>query len=187
MLTEFRPVPGYEGIYEINATGMVWSVERRVRHSEEWTKRVGGRFMRPRPDRRGYETVSLKQPGDLHPQPRYVHQLVALAFIGPRPAGLETCHNNGNKLDNRASNLRYDTAAGNARDRAKHGTNYLANRSSCIVGHPFSPGNTRIRVRPGGKERVCLACQDLSNARKAFSVGHARARDRLMLSAANIY
>ena len=39
-----------------------------------------------------------------------VHDLVALAFIGPKPAGMQTCHNNDDKRNNIASNLRYDTA-----------------------------------------------------------------------------
>jgi len=49
-----------------------------------------------------------------------VHQLVAEAFIGDR-GGLDTCHNNGIRTDNRASNLRYDTRSGNLADREAHG------------------------------------------------------------------
>ncbi|WP_341702630.1 HNH endonuclease [Ferrovibrio sp.] len=47
---------------------------------------------------------------------RLVHQLVIEAFVGPRPDGLEVCHGNGIKDDNRLENLRYDTPAGNRAD-----------------------------------------------------------------------
>lgn len=51
-----------------------------------------------------------------------VHQLVLKAFIGDAPPGLEACHNNGNRMDNRLTNLRWDTGAANSADRLLHGT-----------------------------------------------------------------
>lgn len=54
---------------------------------------------------------------------RFLHHLVLEAFEGPRPApGMLGCHNDGDKLNCRRSNLRWGTPAGNAADRAKHGT-----------------------------------------------------------------
>jgi len=53
---------------------------------------------------------------------RYVHQLVAEAFIGPRPAGLVVCHGNDIKTDNRLSNLSYGTRRQNALDGVRNGT-----------------------------------------------------------------
>lgn len=50
-----------------------------------------------------------------------VHWLVLLAFIGPRPYGLDACHNNGKHADNRASNLRWGTRSSNMHDRVAHG------------------------------------------------------------------
>lgn len=44
-----------------------------------------------------------------------VHILVAEAFLGPRPGGMEECrHLDGDKLNNRADNLRWGTRPGNA-------------------------------------------------------------------------
>jgi hypothetical protein len=51
-----------------------------------------------------------------------VHTMVAESFIGLRPEGQQCCHSNGVKTDNRACNLRWDTAKGNHSDRARHGT-----------------------------------------------------------------
>lgn len=48
--------------------------------------------------------------------------LVLAAFVGPCPAGMQVCHNNGKPLDNRLDNLRYDTPKANQEDRKKHGT-----------------------------------------------------------------
>lgn len=51
-----------------------------------------------------------------------LHILLAHAFIGKRPSGLFVCHNDGNKLNNHLSNLRYDTPKSNTQDRLVHGT-----------------------------------------------------------------
>lgn len=48
------------------------------------------------------------------PYRRYsVHQLVALAYLGPRPRGLEHNHKDGNKLNPHADNLEYVTKSQN--------------------------------------------------------------------------
>ena len=52
---------------------------------------------------------------------RCVHSLVAEAFIGQRPTGLQVCHWDGDPTNNWVGNLRYDSAAANAADRERHG------------------------------------------------------------------
>jgi hypothetical protein len=51
---------------------------------------------------------------------KYLHQLVLAAFACPRPPGYVGCHIDGNKSNNHASNLRWDTIRSNARDRTYH-------------------------------------------------------------------
>lgn len=49
------------------------------------------------------------------------HQLVALAFIGPKPfEGAEVCHADGFEHNNHYSNLRWDSRAGNVADYVRH-------------------------------------------------------------------
>lgn len=51
-----------------------------------------------------------------------VHTLVLKSFIGPRPEGMDGCHNDGNVDNNCLGNLRWDTCAANQRDKISHGT-----------------------------------------------------------------
>jgi hypothetical protein len=65
--------------------------------------------------------VSLTRPGGER-RYAYVHDLVAEAFIGAKPAGLEVCHGPAGRVVNAAANLRYDTRSNNALDRHRDGT-----------------------------------------------------------------
>lgn len=53
---------------------------------------------------------------------QYVHILVLTAFYGPCPEGMEGCHHDGDPLNNRLGNLRWDTHVGNVSDSIRHGT-----------------------------------------------------------------
>ena len=99
--------------YEIGRDGSVWSLR-------EW-RGQRRRQLRPIAGRSGYLKVRLTEP-DGRRVNRYVHRLVANAFLGPRPAGAQLRHLNGDKTDNRAANLAWGTALDNAKDRNTHGT-----------------------------------------------------------------
>jgi hypothetical protein len=108
------PVPGYESAYEVSDQGRVRSLNYRR------TGRV--RLLSPAPDGRrggrGYLGVNLGFVGRRYVR---VHVLVLLAFVGPRPPGMEACHRNGDRTDNRLENLRWGTHAENAADTQRHG------------------------------------------------------------------
>ena len=76
------------------------------------------------------------------------HQLVALAFIGPRPEGLEVCHGDGDSSNNCLDNLRYDTKAGNAADQVAHGTAPIGTRNPQAV---LNEAQVRLARRLKGK------------------------------------
>ena len=78
-----------------------------------------GKMLTPRKDRGGYMTVRLQVEG--RTATRFVHRLVAEAFIDSKP-GLEIVnHLNGDKTDNRADNLEWTTHAGNIRHAYRTG------------------------------------------------------------------
>jgi hypothetical protein len=51
-----------------------------------------------------------------------IHVLVLEAFVGPRPEGHHGCHWDGDKSNNRLSNLRWATVKENIADQKRHGT-----------------------------------------------------------------
>lgn len=145
-MEEWRPVVGYEGVYEVSSIGRVARV-------------AGGRGATPGIKKlatqlRGYKQVALSK--DNVQRTRNVHQLVAEAFLGPRPEGMEVCHNNQKHGDNRVENLRYDTHKANCEERVP-GVRVKALPTHCRRGHVYSAGNTVMRASSGGA-RICKTC-----------------------------
>ena len=70
----------------------------------------------------GYQIVGIRFDRDPRVRTYTVHSLVALAFHGPRPEGLDVAHGNCVKTDNRPSNLRYCTRSENMLDSVMIGT-----------------------------------------------------------------
>lgn len=155
LVEEWRPVVGYEGAYEVSDLGRVRSLDREVYAGPGRTRRHVGRILAIHEDDH-YSKVRLKLDG--HGETVNVHALVARAFIGPCPSGLEVCHNNGQHHDNRLANLRYDTHSANQLDSVRLGMNPLAARTHCDRGHEFTPENTYLRTGARESGRRCLSC-----------------------------
>lgn len=124
------PVRGYEGLYEVSDLGRVRSLPR---------PGTRGVVLRPDVGGPGYPAVRLFRQGKkTHLN---VHSLVAVAFLGPRPAGGECRHLNGDQTDNRLVNLQWGTSAENSQDMMRHGrTN--ARIEECPQGHAYDLENT---------------------------------------------
>jgi hypothetical protein len=69
----------------------------------------------------GYEVVTLQN--EAGKTTKTVHRLACKAFHGQPPCeALHAAHNNGNRRDNRKTNLRWATAVENVADKRVHGT-----------------------------------------------------------------
>ena len=125
MTETWRPVVGYEGLYEVSDRGHVRSVARFVRGRAGAPSPRVSRALERSANTHGYLHVSLSR--ENRRRTSYVHALVLQAFVGPKPEGMEACHADGDKRNNAVENLRWDTRSENAKDRVRHGThNYLA-------------------------------------------------------------
>lgn len=111
---------GYENFYEVSDMGRVRSLQRPVRTPLGITTR-GGVVLKKMIANTGYEVVNLTMGANSRKQ-EHVHRLVLTAFVGPCPAGLETCHDDGVRSNNVLTNLRWDTRKANHQDKRRHGT-----------------------------------------------------------------
>jgi len=109
-----RTIPDFPN-YAITRNGGVWSTPRKDRLGRS----VGGLWLQQKLDR-GYYTVRLYS--NQKSNARLIHRLVLETFVGPCPAGMEACHNNGVRTDNGLENLRWDTKSSNNKDAVQHGT-----------------------------------------------------------------
>ena len=151
----WKPVNGYEGIYEVSSHGRVRSVDRIVTRSDGQVRSLKGKLLRTPLNQRGYQVVTLCIHGKC--RVRTVHSLVAETFIGTRPEGMEVCHNDGNPTNNHVANLRYGTRSDNILDNVRHGTHYSAAKTHCSLGHELFAENIPPSAGKRGK-RNCLAC-----------------------------
>ena len=107
---EVKDIPGYEGLYTIDAHGRVYSIRRKM-------------YMKGTPLPYGHLAVALSKGGrsKLH----YIHRLVANAFI-PNPLNLPIVHHvDENPQNNDVSNLKWCTQKENVAHTiaaGKHGT-----------------------------------------------------------------
>lgn len=97
----WKPIPNYEGFYEVSNTGKVRSVYRYRR------------VLKPMISNTGYERVDLFK--NKHRKQFSVHRLVAMAFIDNPNAKPFVNHKDENKLNNSADNLEWVSHVENCR------------------------------------------------------------------------
>lgn len=122
-IVTYKDIPEYPE-YRIGNDGSVWSCKSR----ERYPKKVPWRKLKPKVNKDGHLIVTLCRPRKMF----FVHTLVLVAFVGPRPKGMEACHYpDRNPANNKPSNLRWGTRKDNAADSVKHGTNPHGEKHGC--------------------------------------------------------
>lgn len=163
---QWLPVVGFEGFYEVSDLGRVRSVQRKLVSMNGHSRGYSGRIRRLDKDRHGYPLIALSRAGKN--RKFAVHNLVACAFIGPKPDGMEVRHLNDVRDDNRAANIAYGTRSQNVYDSIRNGTHNRASRDRCCRGHEFKPETTHMRVNKsnGRTFRYCMICDRIRRKRK---------------------
>lgn len=155
MEEEWRPVKGFEGLYQVSSLGRMQSIPR-----EDYLGRpVKGWVKTPGVSGNGYPTVVLWRQGKGFT--RTVHSLVAEAFLGPRPEGFDVAHKDGTRTNNEVGNLRYLSRKDNLKEaRLVHKTMWQESVTHCLRGHKYKGSNLKLKKDGKGvyRYRECRAC-----------------------------
>lgn len=107
----WRPIKGYEGLYEVSNYGNVRGVDRYARGKLGSLRFVKGVMRKKQETHKGYFKVMLRN-GEKY-ESKQVHRLVAEAFI-PNPRNLpQVNHKDTDKKNNKVENLEWITNYGN--------------------------------------------------------------------------
>ena len=141
----WKPIPGYETLYEVSNYGRVRSLMKK-----QGTR--PGRIVKPRKHNAGYLSVGLY--GKEKPSYRLVHTLVLEAFVGPRPDGMVSHHRDANRHNNRLENLEWISPSDN-------------------IAHAYRTFNTASRNRSCGEEHGAskLTEEQVSEIRQLYASG----------------
>lgn len=119
----WKNIKGYKGFYQVSNLGRVRSLDRKVkaiRNKKLEYRRYKGQILKLNlKPAIGYYSVVLQKRG--YRDERSVHHIVLETFKQIKPKGKECCHGDGNKTNNKLSNLRWGTRRENAADRIRHG------------------------------------------------------------------
>lgn len=155
---ELRPCVGFPD-YAVDTNGHAWS--RRTKEylgvgkgtrsviSDEWHRIYGS------PDGDGYLTVGLTRDGKQYT--RRIHRLVLDAFVGLRPKGMQSLHDDGNRQNNRPDNLSWGTPLKNAEDRDRHGKTMRGEQHIRSKLTWLKVDSIRDRYKAGGVSQQMLA------------------------------
>ena len=129
----WKPINGYEGIYEVSNTGRIKSLEREYSNSGSYSGKIKRKesIIKQNINRLGYHVVTLSKNGvrKFH----IVHRLVAFAFLENPNSFKEVNHKDLNKSNNNVDNLEWCDRTYNI----NHFYHY-SNKSSKYKGVSFS-------------------------------------------------
>jgi len=117
MSEQWKPVVGYEGLYEVSSKGQIRGLK-------------SGKVLKLHDDRNGYGhlLVTLCKKGKS--RTCFVHRVVAKAFHGPQPPNKPyVCHKDGNAANNTPQNLYWGTSKQNCSDAKIHGRDNSGERN----------------------------------------------------------
>lgn len=167
---EWRPIPGYEGRYEVSDHGRVRSLGfymNNARGTKTWKP---GRVRKPGRHRQGYRMVSLFD-GRGGRWTVKIPKLVLLAFVGPPPPGkADVLHEDDVPTHDHLNNLRWGDQSENSHDAIRNGVHPWVVQERCKRGHLLAEPNLIVSM----KGRTCRSCNLTANNRTQDELAAAR-------------
>ena len=120
----FKPIKGFENMYEISNYGIIKSVDRNIICKDGQIKPIKSRYIRPADNGHGYKFVNLWK--DNKQYRYYVHRLVAETFLSNPDNLSEVNHIDNNKANNSVNNLEWCNRLYNERQKLKDISGYPA-------------------------------------------------------------
>lgn len=146
---EFRLIPGFPG-YAAGNNGDIWSQHGGNGATANW------HILKPGRHQRGYKKYRLCVSGKVID--KMGHNLVMLAFVGPKPAGMQVRHfPDRDPCNNAVSNLSYGTPQQNWEDRLVHGTDDCGEKSHLHIATEEEVREIRKRWDHGNETQTDIA------------------------------
>lgn len=160
-MIEWRPIEGYEGLYEVSNKGRVRSLN--YRHTGE------AKILRLCKNKDGYLCVHLSKNGTRYA--KQVHRLVASAFIpniGDKP---QVNHIDGDKTNNKVDNLEWVTG----KENMQHAWNTGLSKMTEDRKKKVSEANKGSK-HPQAKRVICVTTGEIFNyireAERKYNIAH---------------
>lgn len=171
----FKPVPEFEGLYEVSNDGQVRSLDRTVpcSNSVSGVRHTKGRNKKLTDDGRGYLITRLSKDGKS--RNFFVHRLVAMAFV-PNPEGFKIInHIDGNPKNSTVDNIEWCTQQHNVQHGYDEGLNlnkYPVVRLS-MAGEFLGSYDSLIEAvrnlgKTNGSGDICMCCKGTNNRVSAY-------------------
>ena len=116
MTEVWRPIPGWEDLYQVSS---LVRIRRSAPHIPPSSPLLQRAILKPF-IHDGCLKVNLSGKGGRQERRQIAH-LYLLAFVGPRPPGAECCHKDGNPTNNDPANLYWGTHLKSMRNKVRAG------------------------------------------------------------------
>lgn len=171
MTEEWREIPSAPG-YQVSSLGRVRSVDRTIVTKTGMIRRYKGQIIQFSSQNRMGHPKGWVRESDGNRALRYLHHLVAEAFIGPRPVGYQVAHGDGDPKNASLANLRYATPTENAADKKRHGTHRFRETHPQAKLTESQVADIRARLSRGEKQQSIADLHGVSrNCVSSIAIG----------------